>query len=224
MTSEAPRAFAPYDPRRALGRLLLAVAVGALTAALIPRSLGTSLRPVVGWDAAALTMGALTWMIILRFSPAETRARAAADDPGRTAVWLIVLLTSGFSLFATAVVLRQARTCPGDERATFVGLGLRAVATAWMLTHTAYALRYAHLYYRDGRESEGGLTFPGEEHPSYSDFAYFAFTVGMCFQVSDVVVTTMRIRRIVLVHALLSFTYNTVILAVALNLAMGTFG
>jgi uncharacterized membrane protein len=150
---------------------------------------------------------------------------AAADDPGRHAVSALVLLASAIGLFATSVVLRRARALAPEARDLFVGLCLLAVATAWLLTHTAYTLRYAHLYYRDGGQGdEGGLTFPGESPPAYLDFAYFSFTVGMCFQVSDVAVSSARIRRATLSQALLSFLYNTVILAVALNLVVGIFG
>jgi uncharacterized membrane protein len=96
-----------------------------------------------------------------------------------------------------------------------------AVGVAWALTHTAYALHYAHLYYRDDDDGEGGLDFAKDVRPDYFDFAYFAFTVGMCFQVSDVVVSSRLLRRAVLGHAVLSFTYNTAIIAVALNLTIG---
>ena len=84
------------------------------------------------------------------------------------------------------------------------------------------AFRYAHLYYREDAEGVGGVTFPGEHPPTYSDFAYFAFTVGMCFQVSDACVTSPQIRRTVLAHAVVSFVYNSVILAFVLNLVFGT--
>ena len=170
-----------------------------------------------------MVMGGLAWWFIGRLSATETRARAAEDDPGRAAVWVFVLAASAFSLFATSVVLRQARTRAPEARDVFIICCLLAVVTSWALTHTAYTLRYAHLYYRDDGEGEGGLVFPGSEHPCYFDFAYFAFTLGMCFQVSDVVVSSGKIRRVALSQALLSFVYNTVILAVALNLVLGIF-
>jgi uncharacterized membrane protein len=99
-----------------------------------------------------------------------------------------------------------------------------AVVAAWLLTHTAYTLRYAHLYYRDDDEGEGGLSFPGDGAPAYVEFAYFAFTIGMCFQVSDVAVTSRQIRRAVLGQSLLSFAYNTAILATAVSLVVGVLG
>ena len=217
------RAFAFHDPRRARARLAIALAAGALTGLAIPDRFGFPLRLVAAWNAGALAMGALAWWLILQASPAETRRRAAADDPGRHVVWVIVILASGFSLFATTVVLREARLRAPEARDLFVALCVAAVAGAWMLTHTAYTLRYAHLYYRDD-DGEGGLTFPGEGRPAYADFAYFAFTIGMCFQVSDVCITSTTIRRTVLGQGLLSFAYNTAILAIALNLVLGAFG
>jgi uncharacterized membrane protein len=99
-----------------------------------------------------------------------------------------------------------------------IGASLIAVISAWFLTHTAFTLRYAHLYYRDDEEGVGGLSLPGDAAPAYLDFAYFAFTIGMCFQVSDVQVTSPQIRRTVLLHATMSFAYNTVIVAFVLNL------
>jgi uncharacterized membrane protein len=217
------RAFAFHDPRRARARLTIALVAGAVTALAIPGRFGLPMRIVAGWNAGALAMGLLAWWLILRASPEETRRRAAADDPGRHVVWVIVILASGFSLFATTVVLREARLRAPEARDLFVALCVAAVAGAWMLTHTAYTLRYAHLYYRDD-DGEGGLCFPGECVPDYADFAYFAFTIGMCFQVSDVAITSGAIRRAVLGQGLLSFAYNTAILATALNLVLGAFG
>jgi uncharacterized membrane protein len=218
------RAYARHDPRQAWARLALGFAAGLITGLAIPARLGMALRAVAAWDVAALVMNALSWWIIARFSPAETKRRAADDDPGRSVVWALVLSASVFSFFATVGVLRQARALVPEARDVFVFLCLLAVAGAWLLTHTAYTLRYAHLYYRDDDEGEGGLIFPGDAKPCYFEFAYFALTVGMCFQVSDVAVSSRQIRRAVLSQSLLSFVYNTVILAIALNLVIGIFG
>jgi uncharacterized membrane protein len=226
-STEGARAFHPFDLRQARFRLLLAVIVGVgagsvLTA--LPICPGLVPRVIAGWDAGSAVLLALAWSIIWRADPAKTRLRAAAEDPGRSAVWAIVLVASTLSLFAAIVLLRGAKAVAATQGAVFVGVCLGAVAAAWLLTHTAYTLRYAHLYYRDDDDGEGGLTFPGAEPPSYFDFAYFAFTVGMCFQVSDVVITSPAIRRSVLGHSLLSFAYNTAILALSLNLVFGLLG
>jgi uncharacterized membrane protein len=221
------RAFDPFDLRQARARLLLAVILGAATTiglTLMPSGPGWAVRIVAGWDAAALVLLSLAWLIIWRADIEKTRFRAAAEDPGRNAVWGVVLMASTFSLFAAVVVLRRAKSMGAGDSALLVGLCMVAVVTAWSLTHTAYTLRYAHLYYRDDTTGEGGLTFPGDECPNYFDFAYFSFTVGMCFQVSDVVITSSAIRRAVLGHSLLSFAYNTAIVALALNLVFGLLG
>src|SRR5262245_56982738 len=214
------RAFARHDPRQARARLLIAIGVGFAVALLVPGHLGAALRAVAVWDAAALSMGTLAWALISRADAKRTRQKAAQDDPGRREVWVIAILASGFSLFATAVALRGARTAAIEIHPLFIALCIAAVATAWALTHTAYTLRYAHLYYRDS-DGVGGLSFPGDTPPTYLDFAYFAFTIGMCFQTSDVTITSRQIRRAVTAHAVLSFTYNTAILATAISLIVG---
>ena len=185
--------------------------------------LGWAIHLVLAWDAAGLTLLVLTWWRIAHETAIETRRHAAQDDPGRRLVWLIVLLASTISLFAAGFVMRRAHSIAPNDSAfsLLVGLCLTAVVSAWGLTHTAYSLRYAHLYYRDDDDGEGGLEFPGKIDPDGFDFAYFSFTLGICFQVSDVCVTSRVIRRTVLVHALLSFLYNTVVLALALNLVLG---
>jgi uncharacterized membrane protein len=205
---------------------LISAGVGALVGSVIglgAPSLGWAIHLVSGWDAAGITLLVLAWWRIFHETPIETRRHAAADDPGRTLVWLIVLLASTISLFAAGFVMRRAHGIApnGTAFCLLLGLSLTAVVSAWALTHTAYALRYAHLYYRDDDDGEGGLEFPGKIDPDGFDFAYFAFTLGMCFQVSDVCITSRAIRRAVLSHALLSFLYNTVVLALAMNLVLG---
>lgn len=175
----------------------------------------------MGLDAGALTLLSLFWATIAAATPLTTRARAAAEDPGRTAVYALVLLTSGSSLLATVALVHRAKALPGPQGDALVALSILNVALSWALTHTAFTLRYAHLYYREDDEGVGGVDFPGKADPSYFDFAYLAFTIGMCFQVSDAAVSSPQIRRAVLLHALLSFVYNTAILAFVLNLLFG---
>jgi uncharacterized membrane protein len=206
--------------RRAPVHLATAAAAGLLTAWLWPGQADGGLRQVAGWDVGSVVFAGLAWLRIAGCGVKETRGLAAAEDPGRTMVSFLVLGASAFSLFAALVVLRGARHAAPAVRDVMVTGCLLAVAMAWVLTHTAYTLRYAHLFYRDDEEGVGGLEFPGAGRPCYLDFAYFAFTVGMCFQVSDVAVSSPQIRRAVLGHALLSFVYNTTILALALNLVV----
>lgn len=222
-TRAAERAFPPYDPRRATGRFLVATILGLATFLALPSTLGIPLRLVATWDVAVTVLLVIAWMIITRADSDETCRRAAAEDPGRSAVWGLVVLASAMSLFAAAVALREAKQMTHGESTVLIVLSLYAVMAAWTVTHTAYTLRYAHLYYGDG-DPGAGLTFPGGECPNDMDFAYFSFCIGICYQVSDISVTTARIRRAVLGHSCLSFAYNTVVLALALNLAFSFLG
>jgi uncharacterized membrane protein len=212
--------------RNARNRLIVSTTTGIATYAILTKltSLAWAVRAVAAWDAGALALLSLAWSLVWTADVDCTKRHAARDDPGRTAVWVLVLLSSTVSLFVGTVVLRQAKTLAPESAVLLALLSLGAVIASWSLTHTAYTLRYAHLYYRDDREGEGGLVFPGEEQPDFLDFAYYAFTVGMCFQVSDVTIASRQIRRATLVHSMLSFAYNTAIVALALNLAFGLLG
>lgn len=220
-----PQARSLLSLHRPTGRLLVSTALGVIAFAwLTPLRIEWSVRAIAGWDAFSIALLAFAWTIIIRADARETRRRAGEDDPGHHTVFVIALVASLISLFAAAVVLRKVKAFTGAEEATWTLLTLAAVALSWAVTHTAYTFRYAHMHYQRSskhhKHSDGGIQFCGTEEPSDVDFAYFAFTIGMCFQVSDVVVTTTRMRREVLLHAVLSFVYNTVILALALNLAV----
>jgi uncharacterized membrane protein len=210
-----------YVPRRALARVAISVAVGVAAYLAVMWRAPAVVAPLLGWDAAGFVLLALSWTNIISADARATQRRAAAEDPGRTLVYVIVVLTSAVSLLAATVLVRSARSMPGDTKQVVIALCLATVGLAWAMTHTAFTFRYAHLYYREDAEGVGGVTLPGGEPPVYFDFAYFAFTIGMCFQVSDACVTSRQIRRAVLLHAVISFAYNSVILAFVLNLVFG---
>jgi uncharacterized membrane protein len=214
----------PLSPTRATVRLILSIAIGIITAATIAPHAEWWLRALAGWDTASLALCILAWTTILRTDAARTRRRAGSDDPGRMMMFAITVASSSVSLMAAGFVLHRVKGLAPEEATLWTAVALAAVVLSWVLTHTSYTLRYANLYYRDSGKADPGrpacLEFPGGQQPADIDFAYFAFTVGMCFQVSDVVVRTTRMRREVLAHALLSFVYNTMILALALNVAI----
>lgn len=214
--------IARISPRTAWLRVVFAAMLAAATAGILELYFSHTVCALVGWDLGGLCVLAMTWSVIATASPAETHARAAGQDPGERFVYFLVLITSAVSLFSAVALAHNARIVPDSELPLLPYLSLITVAVSWAMTHTAFTLRYAHLYYRDDDEGVGGIEFPGTPEASYFDFAYFAFTLGMCFQVSDAVVASTQIRRTVLPHSLLSFTYNTAILALALNVAFGT--
>jgi uncharacterized membrane protein len=185
------------------------------------RSDGETYALFGGWNAAGLVLLGLSWINIWRATPELTARRARAEDPGRTVVYILVLVASTISFFAAIALSRQAKTLAPDAARSLGWICLATVAISWALLHTAFTLRYGHLYYREDNEGVGGVDFPGQLKPSYFDFAYFAFTIGMCFQTSDVCVSSPQIRRAVLMHAVIAFAYNTAILAFVLNFVLG---
>ena len=217
-------AYHTLDPRQARGRLTLAAVAMVIAWLAMPDHYGWILRSLASFVAGELTFLCFDLIIIVESSEEDTRRRAAAHDPGRAFIWIIVLLCSVVGLFASAYVLRRASTLAPENPGLAYLLSLLAVITAWFLTNASFTLRYAHLFFRDDGSGEGGLQFPGDEPPDAMDFAYFGFTIGMCFQVSDVVITSKSIRRAALMHSVISFSFNTIILGMALNLFFGMLG
>jgi uncharacterized membrane protein len=201
-------------------RLAIALLVALCTAA-ISSGLAPSVRILVAWNAGTWSLVGLAWGIILTATPQTARARAAAEDPGRLFVHVVVLLSAMLSLAAAIALLRERATTHVGQSPSWLVLSVGTVVGAWLLNHTSWTLRYAHLYYSDRGEGVGGLGFPGELPPDDMDFAYFSFTIGMCAQCSDVVITSRRIRRAVLLHSVQSFTFNTTVIALMLNVVFG---
>jgi uncharacterized membrane protein len=204
--------------------IALAVAVAGFAAAY--RFTGPPARALVGWDIFAFVSTVLAWTRILGSNARASVQAAKLQDSSRTTIFVLVLVAALASLFAVGVLLASAKTETGHATGHIL-LAVGTVICSWSLTHTIFTLRYAHLFYRDTRGAEAdavgsGLDFPGEEkHPDFLDFAYFSFVIGMTCQVSDVQITSREIRGVALLHGLISFIFNTVILAFSLNLASG---
>lgn len=204
-----------FDVRRARVRFGAALVAGviafAVSTELVP---SLPLRALLAWDAFAATATALSLSVILSSDARETKRRANTEDPGRAWLGTIALAASAFSLFSAVVELREARALP--HPAPWVAIVVAGIVLSWLLTHVSYAFRYAHLYFL---ETSPPLVFPEPKPaPNDLDFAYFAFTIGMTFQTSDVSVKSTHVRRAVLGHALLSFVYNTTILGLTVSL------
>ena len=152
-------------------------------------------------------------------------ADAAAQEEGE---WTIFTLTIAAVTFSFAAIVSEfaniAKDMPPVQRDLHLSLVALTLFVSWLMTHTTFAFRYAHEYYepsRDGSRVFGGLEFPGEKRPDYFDFLYFSLVLGMTFQVSDVQITARKFRRLASVHGVLSFLFNTIILALTVNLAAG---
>ncbi len=206
----------PYSGKIRVGvAAAVGIAAWALDKALGPR--GTAI--LVGWDAAAAVYVLWLMLTTFRLDEGNTSGLASAKGPDRKTIDLVMLVASVASLGGVALLLLQAGGAKGVEKDVLVSIGVVSVVCSWVLVHTVYALRYARLFY-DECES-GGIDFNDEGPPSYSDFAYLAFTVGMTFQVSDTDIKDKRIRRTILHQALLSYVFGTVIVATTINLVAG---
>lgn len=170
-------------------------------------------RDLVGVNGFFLCYLFLMGVMIIRTTPDGLRRHAEADDEGGTLILILALASVGFSLWSIFQVLNLTNL--SVPQALFA---LLAAPLGWATIHVLAAFRYAHLYYAP--TPDGGLDFPGTKVPSIWDFLYFSFTIGMTAQVSDVVVTTGAIRKVVLLHGIGSFFFNTVILALAVNAAL----
>jgi uncharacterized membrane protein len=203
----------------------VAVVAALGVAMLAPHWVKPASRVVAGYDVFAFALLAWYWFIALQRTAEAAGRRAAREDPGANAVVIVVLCAVGFGFFAALEILARGPAQGEPARGlTFYGIGLGGVVLGWLLIHTIFLFRYARLYYqdRDGdRKRDGGLIFPGGDEPSDLDFAYFSFVVGMTFQVSDVQISSPNIRRLVLGHAMISFAYNTAILALVVNVVSG---
>ena len=209
----------------ATGRVLLCAAAGALVVAVLPDTLRLSIRFASGWVVGAGFYLGIVAFIVVGASPQQVRRRARLIDPRRWVILAIIVAAATVSLVALGFTLqREPHETPAALGARLALAGL-TVVTSWMVTHVVFALHYAHHYYGDGPapgdDDRGGLAFPGDEQPDYWDFLYFSFVVGMTCQVSDVQVTSPAMRRITLIHGVLSFFFNTVILALSVNLLAG---
>jgi uncharacterized membrane protein len=181
---------------------------------------------VLTWDAFALTTVVLAWIVIFTKDPYEARRSVRLQDASATFLFVLVISAATASLLAVGLLMGSAKDLTSTALAEHIALSVTAIFFSWMLVHTLFTLRYAHLYFWDARKVErkdirGGLLFPGEEMPGYPDFAYFSFVIGMTCQVSDVQICSPRIRRLALVHGLISFVFNTAILAMFVNIIAG---
>jgi uncharacterized membrane protein len=205
----------PGQVQGALARthLLVSAAVGAAAgAALSLAGADWPIAVLLGWMAAAATYVAWKLLTIWPMDAQDTARHAVREDPGRASMDVLVVASAVASLAAVAMLLTTT------NQAFQAGLSVGSVALAWAAVHTTYATRYARLYYGG---PDGGIDFNHGDPPTYQDFAYLAFTVGMTYQVSDTAIGDRAIRSTALHHALLSFLFGTVIIATMINLLAG---
>jgi uncharacterized membrane protein len=197
-------------------RLIISAAIGVAAMLALPASPIT--RMLLGWDLGVLIYLAAAAVVMTQCSSVSAmRSNAAAQDEGAFAILVLSVVAAIASLGAIFAELSTIeRTSPGYG--LFVALAIGTVVLSWAFTHTIFALHYAHAFYGEHLR-KSGLKFPGDDNPDYWDFIYFAFVIGMTFQVSDVAITHKSIRRLVVGHGALSFFFTAAIISVTVNIA-----
>lgn len=202
-------------------RLYLGAAAGLLTFALLPSMLTPAMRCTIAWNAGGLVYLVWTFRLMYRTRIEVLRMRAARQDDGRFAILILVLLAIFSSFGAIAGLINEAKSAKEILKVAYVSLAALTIFVSWTVTQIAFTLHYAHEYYRPevSGEAVGGLAFPSDPVPDFWDFFYFATSIGATSQTSDVAIKTKSLRRIVTLHAVVSFFFNTTVLALTINLA-----
>lgn len=213
MQTTPPSAY-PFRPR--LG-LMLGMGLSLAAFFLLPLGLSARIRLLAAWDIGVAGYLLLAWRVLARGRPEDHCRQIAARRREGLLIVVSAVLVAFVSLTAILFMLTTARHAGFWPTFSHVVLATLAVAGAWLLIHTWFSFHYAHRYWCGRAGPAGGLAFPHDRRPSYFDFVYFAFVIGMTFQVSDVQVQSETMRRLVLFHALVSFVFNLVILALTIN-------
>jgi uncharacterized membrane protein len=196
-------------------RTFIAVAVGIIAFFLLPGTARLMTRLLVAWDVFAALYLVLVYLMMLRCEPHHIRRNAVLQDDGR----FVILMVAALGAFASVAAIVFELGTP-HRGAIELAHATLTIALSWAAVHTTFALHYAHDYYRGARP--GGLQFPSgdtHDHADYWDFVYFSFVIGMTAQVSDVGITDKTIRRTATAHGIISFIYNTALLALMVNIA-----
>jgi uncharacterized membrane protein len=196
-------------------RTFFAIAVGILAYALLPASLRQVTRALLGWDICVGVYLLLVFTMVVRSGLTHIKRNAVLQDDGRFVILMVAALGAFASIAAIVFELGASQ-----HSASALTLATVTIALSWAAVHTIFALHYAHEFYRGAKP--GGLQFPSgdtHENADYWDFVYFSFVIGMTAQVSDVGITNKTIRRTATAHGIISFIYNTALVALMVNIA-----
>ncbi len=208
-------------------RLLTCGVVSVIVFIVLAKHQTPVLAALIGWDVGIAILMVLLLHTITDSSPETMRRRAAVQDLGRSVILGVIVGGALFSLLALAFIQKTLKGVQQDATSIYLAMIVATILLSWLLVHVMFALHYAHRYYGAAEDEDdedglvGGLEFPEEKQPDYWDFFYFSFVVGMTCQVSDVQITGRGLRRLALVHGIVSFFFNTIILALTINIVAG---
>ena len=209
-------------------RLLVSVLLAIAVAFLLPLHYLWLTRALCIWDAGLISFLGLTLVLMLQATPEMMRHHAQQLDAGRLVILSSIVAAACASVLALVFLLHDTKGLDSNLLVLHLGLSVLTIVGSWLLVHTIFTMHYARSYYQNPRKSHHsksepvkGLDFPGDEAPDYKDFLYFSFGVGMTCQVADVQTTSRSMRSLVLLHSVLSFFFNTAILAMSVNIIAG---
>ena len=208
-------------------RLFAGLAIMVLLFPLLPGTFSATTRGVLAWDLGVMVFLLLSAHLFATESPDDMPAAAEAQQEGEWTIFWLTLAVVIVSFVAVSGEFTSIKTAPSADKGWQIALVAITLFLSWLVTHVTFSYRYAHEFYaRDagGPDVDRGLEFPDEKEPDYLDFLYFSLVLGMTFQVSDVQITSRKLRRVATLHGLLSFLFNTVIVAFTVNIAAGLMG
>jgi len=216
----AARGFFALRYARAYPRLILALALAIAAYFVAPATWRVESRALIAWNVgAALLIASLGWMMA-RSDHDRMKRRAAQQDVNPFVIVVGVSIATAASLGAIVMQLGAAKSVEGWDKAAQISLAALTIVTGWVAAHLLFTLHYAHEYYGDGRDgTRGGLDFPGEPHPRYVDFLYFAFVNAVATQTADIAIRSRAMRSLALAQGVFAFFYNLAILGLTVNIA-----
>jgi uncharacterized membrane protein len=215
-----------FERINTLQKLFICVAMAVVVYLVIEiKNIDPLTHVMIGWDTFSVCMITMSWITFFITDSKQIRQQSKVQDSGRSIVFIIVVIST-FASFLAVLLLIVTKKHETGGSTWHLPVAVAGMLFSWILIHTVFTLRYAHIYYGDHATKldthAGGLKFPEDSLPEYLDFAYFSFVLGMTFQVSDVQVTSKRLRKFALFHGLLSFGFNTIMIALTINLIAGS--
>ena len=226
MASQKSKSKGPsFERLHSAHKLLICIIIAIIVYFIVKiQNLDELTHLMIGWNVFSLCMIIMSWITFSITTSQQIREQARVQDSSRVLIFVIVLIST-FASFLAVLLLIVAKKEFTNAEGFHLTIAIAGMILSWILIHTIFTLRYAHIFYGDDEGKPethaAGLEFPDDKKPDYLDFAYFSFVLGMTFQVSDVQVTSKRLRRLVMLHGILAFGYNTIMIALTINLIAG---
>ncbi|MCV3212733.1 DUF1345 domain-containing protein [Plectonema radiosum NIES-515] len=216
---DLPNSIRKIDSRH---RLLTSICLATFVLVILPHWLHLPTRILTAWNCGIYCLLTLTLVMMFKATPETMRRNAKREYQGRLAIFILIIAAACASVLAIGFLLTDKKGISPMLLTLHVMLAVTTIIGSWLLVHTVFALQYARNYYQDhesiNEQIAGGLDFPSDHQPDFWDFLYYSFVIGMTSQVSDVQTTSREMRRLTLLHGILSFFFNTTILAMSINI------